>query len=670
MIEEIDRAKIIERFIASQERHPFLDEEAVLTHFSDDSGIWPGAKMSDRLRDLLKAPLKTPFTPQDLRRIIRAQYIEKALGGQGDWIGEIDKVAGHIGGQTSIRRVEDDEWDEIADLGRALYVLEGDSIPEEMRDSREKAVAAAAARIMGRGITPSLDNLDLNVSDDDVAKATLQIQSLLDFTGVEFAVKRTLEDLKQQGRRGDIYLSGRRSDLEKKFHAPPLHFILQLAMKSPAVGTSSQPEQDFNKARSLATDLLAVMDVEPFSQFDDMFVNAGNLIKRLRDLALFDACHSLRQWRPEDARFILMSFFSSVDGAKLKAAVGWDVGEALDLLDGVFNVALTDGSTFSRGQLERSCSADSDLGALLAHFAHEMGKVNSGLVSPLSDADALFKPLIEIAPDRYMLVSRSCAGPAFYEAIQSGVRKAFGEKYASDLSGNGTERVVKDLFANAGIAPLVVNELYDMGDAGDGECDLVYGNDGLVVFTETKAKPLTRATMGGKPGEALLDLAGGMFAGQLQALHHEKLLRTSKRLKFQSGDHIALDGRSIIKLSITLLDHGALQDRVLLRMFYETLLNLRYASVPGFKKTGQVNKLNAIIAKVVKDILDLQSLGCSPIEEVKSTASLNVGLLAIILGDCKASGSKDVLSDFCDRVTEPVTYGTFNPMTEYLFGRT
>ena len=82
--------------------------------------------------------------------------------------------------------------------------------------------------------------------------------------------------------------------------------------------------------------------------------------------------------------------------------------------------------------------------------------------------------------------------------------------------------------------------------------------------------------MAGVQGDALLDFAGGMFAAQAQALRHERILRTRGRIDFcDRTPPLVWRQRKITRLSVTLLNHGALQDRMIFWNLYEALIRAK-----------------------------------------------------------------------------------------------
>jgi hypothetical protein len=270
----------------------------------------------------------------------------------------------------------------------------------------------------------------------------------------------------------------------------------------------------------------------------------------------------------------------------------------------------------------------------------------------------MFKPLIQLGLNHLLLPATSMMGPAFYEATMGALRKFISAPAADKLQGDGTERVVIGLFQRAKFNPTFVAKKY-VDALGDGECDLVLESDADILLVECKAKALTRGAMAGVQGDALLDFAGGMFAAQTQALRHERILRSVGHIEFIDGSRLEMRGRRITRLSVTLLDHGALQDKMTLANMFDAMLGASFKATPGYSKYRQIDKLNRTLNDLRSEVAKLQAVGQHIKAQRLNAASLNVGQLEVIL-----DGVAD-LEQFRKRVAQPVTSMTLNPLLEY-----
>ena len=200
---------------------------------------------------------------------------------------------------------------------------------------------------------------------------------------------------------------------------------------------------------------------------------------------------------------------------------------------------------------------------------------------------------------------------------------------------------------------------YNEGAETDaGECDLVFEDDDNILLIECKAKPLTRATMGGENFAAVLDYAASVVASQVQALQHERLLRDHGEIRFDAGQCLRHKGREITRLSVTLLDHGSLQDRFLFVNLVEPLLCSKIVVEPG-AGTSRYDGLAKQLDRHRTEMKAVEGRKKSPWVEALGAASLSYGQLAVILIENQS------VSALIDVLRKPATFATMNPLLEY-----
>ena len=380
-----------------------------------------------------------------------------------------------------------------------------------------------------------------------------------------------------------------------------------------------------------------------------------DLLTSARRRALFDHLFQLRQWRLSLTPEFLLEFFAGDYDDIFSERLGWTPADAAYLCKATMHFANRDPNLITVSALRQAGIQQPLLGRTLPHFAHADGTVNAQYLSPYvaQKADLMFKPFIRFEPNHLLLPAASLMGPAFYEATMAALRRHVSTTAVDALQGIGTERVILSFFRRSGFEPTFIAAKYDLA-VGAGECDLVFETDGDILLVECKAKALTRGSMAGIQGDALLDFAGGMFAAQTQALRHERILRSVGAITFSDGSRLEWKGRRITRLSITLLDHGALQDRMTFRNLLEGLLGAAFQMAPGYAKSDQVQKLNAILDDLRSEVAALDRVGRSVPALVHNAASLNVGQLEVIL-----DGAAD-LEQFRKRISTPLTFMTLN----------
>jgi len=173
-----------------------------------------------------------------------------------------------------------------------------------------------------------------------------------------------------------------------------------------------------------------------------------------------------------------------------------------------------------------------------------------------------------------------------------------------------------------------------------------------------KAKALTSATMGGEPLEAVLDFARGLLASQVQALRHERLLRTLGNIEFTNGAVLEWQNREIIRLTVTLLSHSSLQNSDLFWTIFNPLLNSELTYNAGHLQGSKIDTLNKTLSKMRAEIALILSTGVHFSIIKSECASLSVGQLAVFVEDVGD------LTHFLGRVRSSLTYRAFDPVFE------
>jgi hypothetical protein len=535
----------------------------------------------DRLRPLLRTRKSSGFDTHDLRAVAGAFLFERALGVEPlDRAAPLMTVLACLQANSSVPVPGDPVWQEVVTIGRALIVVGA----FWRHDPRHEEVAGAIGRLRAAGYKISLRYGRPWMSPSNLAKATSKISELL----APIGLKTVFENLATQMRRDGIYdfnqyLLGRRYQATGRPASFPYGFLVQLAAKLPDDPVfATDPAANWKEAVLLARDLVTALDIEPQNQFWTISLAPKRLDALLREVGLYDHLFGLRQWSLWFAPFMLKHFFGAEFDARLTEVRGWTI--EVKLCEAVVLKTKTDPARLTRADLRSTGLSDSRLDVLLPHFVHTPGRVNAGYGSPLSaeSSDLMFRPLIEGSDGSFVVPLASIAGPAFYEAAITAVRPALPKSKVTHLAGDGTERVILAIFELAGLSPTLVGAKYNVGKPDEGECDLVFESDTHIVLLECKAKALTRAAMAGAPEAALEVYVGGVLNAQSQCLQHERLLRTKGRIDFEGGRRLDCRDREIVRLSVTLLDHGTLQDD---KFFWALATTLRRSRKSRLKKS-------------------------------------------------------------------------------------
>lgn len=551
-------------------------------------------------------------------------------------------------------------WLEAMLIGRAFAVLK--RFP--FSNARTKAVADAANRIKRYGYAFSIQSGQYQIRAEGVKNIVGEIWKCLQRLGCLNALANIMQiAAATQEYAYEQFLFGRKyaGGLGDRPPGIPIGLLYNIAIKLPSRGTNERNAKPFwDKAVCLARDLVAMLDLEPYSQFALLGLDVRALEDSLRKVAHYDHCFSLRQWHLSFTPQFLNVFFGQSFDEDMKMRYGWNVSDAVKLAL-ILKVYSKPGIQTVPVPLIECDFAPGVFQAMLPFFAHGEGKANKNYFSPIEGEgpDAIFKPLILLKGNTLLLPTASVLGPAIFEATFAAWKITKSAEEIKSLRGGGAERLTKHLFIKYGFKPSFENAIYMMDGQVAGECDLVFEDKENIIFVECKAKVLTRGAMTGTQGDALLDFAGGLFASQAQSLRHERILRSLDTINFIDRSKLEFRGRRITRLTVTLLDHGALQDRLMLGNVYNALLRAQFTCDPGYSKRKQVEEFNAKLRSFQEETHLLVAAGQHINAHPLNAASASVAQLDVLLEGVRS------LSEVRTRLSSPMTFSTFNVLLEH-----
>jgi hypothetical protein len=552
-------------------------------------------------------------------------------------------------------------WQEAILIGRAFSAL--NRFP--FSDARTKAVADAATRLTKAGYILTIESGQFQLERKTMEKIVSDIEKnlrqlgclnvILNIIGVGIS---TYNYAYGQFLFGRVYAKG----LGNRSPAIPIGLLYNIAVKLPIrPPIASNPSVAWGKSVAAARDLTAVLNLEPYSQFAFLGMDAPGLESGLRQVAHYDHCFSLRQWHLSFTPEFLVVFFGESFDAEMSRRLGWSMADAVRLARSINDLAARDPRVIPVDALLISGLGRQVVFSMLPFFSYKEEEPNINYRSPFdaTGPDIIFKPFILFNRQFLLLPTASVVGPAFFEAAFAALKSIRTDQEISNLRGDGTERLAKHVFAKRGFQPAFENAKYDLGELGAGECDLVFEDEENIVLVECKAKALTRGAMTGTQGEALLDFSSGLFASQAQALRHERILRSVGSITFLDGGRLEFRDRRIVRLTVTLLDHGALQDRWMLRNVYSALLTAQVSCAENYPKKKQVDSFNENLKLFQRETQLLQACGQDINSHPLNVASTSVAQLDVILDGVQS------LTDVRAHLSFPTTFSTFNVLSEH-----
>ncbi|PXW18963.1 hypothetical protein BY447_0527 [Pantoea sp. JKS000250] len=171
--------------------------------------------------------------------------------------------------------------------------------------------------------------------------------------------------------------------------------------------------------------------------------------------------------------------------------------------------------------------------------------------------------------------------------------------------GKYLERFLIERFENSGIK-VYSGDFISLDRKTSGDCDLFIASPKANYIFELKKKSLTRKAMSGEDFSLIRDLGDSVMRSQSQCAKIEYVLLTDNQLtlKDDRGEHlIKYNGMPVQKISVSLNDFGALQDKTV----FNTILRLSTQTV--FSSTDPVIDLSLVNwRKYLKIFMDYNSL--------------------------------------------------------------
>ena len=414
----------------------------------------------------------------------------------------------------------------------------------------------------------------------------------------------------------------------------PIGYLLNLCVKhlekSPIL--SPNPQENWERMVELARSFTSVLDVQPYNSFQLDFKTLDNLSEFLQEIAVYDSIFCLNQLRPSDVPRILRGLFSLInvdDINKIQVQLGWIPEQAILVAEAILNIDVDKLSPiiFTKEQVKDQLP-DLDttvIENILDIYCHSHNPANSEYKIPTDFRDKKYnfflKPLLKLDRGEYVLMHRSWCSPAFYEALVDTLKKINIPHDIHHKMGDYLERFVKEQLQTLKIK---YNYGYYPVDSGkyqtskkQGECDIIIESDDTIIFIEIKKKSLRNNAKGGCDATIFADLAGSLLDSQIQLGWHEIIIRSEGYLELTPNKEpnnkyrLELNGRSIERVTLTLLDFGGFQDRNLLYQFLQLMLSTSSIDAPDSANAKEVidkSKINKTLPIFLQQHEDLKSL--------------------------------------------------------------
>lgn len=553
-----------------------LKNELIQNHVIDAKSLDPYFSVLDRLQDAVRVD----GLPGDEI--------------QGDW----DKAICH-----AYDHVKYHNWGMTDDVREKVY-------------SRVYEVSKAAKKLQAIGYSVIRNNGDIYFEEASETKLVYEIERLITTMGGLNVARRIFAmiahnyDTSQER----YHVVRRISQTGGGTPQIPFGYLLLLAAKHAAGNKPfKNTDENWEQLLWLSTNYAAVLDVQHYSPSAWASFDAVSLLPYLQELALYDTLFCIPQIRGSDIKKLICGILDGLDFDK-RYGGGWSISEVLVVITSLIDMSCNHCGPmrFEMHTIKKACPtiAQEIVSTILDEvLSHPLTGANQNFSKP-TDAprnsqkylghDSFLRPLLRLDQRTFFWLDRSICAPACLEALLTQLRP-FHKNFDQIQLGPAIERFLRKEFLSHGI-PTIRGTYRVNGE--DGECDLVVETTDTIIFIETKKKALTRSAKAGSDINLILDLTKSLLHAQVQAGWHEVRLRKCDFIELDDhGNKVRLElkGRNIERISVSFLDFGSFQDRILLKCFMEGTLNARFSvNEPSFKK--DFDELNNLLQDLEQQV--------------------------------------------------------------------
>ncbi|WP_092332437.1 MULTISPECIES: hypothetical protein [unclassified Pseudomonas] len=375
--------------------------------------------------------------------------------------------------------------------------------------------------------------------------------------------------------------------------AMPFGYLLAIASKYAGTRGNKDPRL-LDRLLMLIADIIVVYEIQPYSQLEAMYIKEEGLIEFIRTNILYDNFVGIAQTKASYASSLIKLLHAKFDGAKYES-FGVPVKDvarvALALISKAEPKKFTT-VTVKDLALKTRIPEFKILAAMDNLLSVASGDVNSGLQFPPSslDIDHYFKPAIKIGKT-YKIFPKSIASLGCINTVCASIGLPNG-KWANEIDselGYAIEEYLRRAFVDKGIS-ITYGDRF--GGDSDLEVDLLCETDKDIFIFEMKKKGLTRQAQSGDQSKILTDLADSVLASHFQAMRIENVLKNNDSLHLinKEGEQtIRLNNRQVQRISVSLPDFGALQDKTVLQRLL-TIAAFSHASHPNSDEDKKLRK--------------------------------------------------------------------------------
>jgi hypothetical protein len=261
------------------------------------------------------------------------------------------------------------------------------------------------------------------------------------------------------------------SDMQNIEPDLPIGYLINIALKHIRINIElSQTDivNHMNELFELAKRYCSLYDVQSYNQWEDIIIAHENLPYKLHEFVLYDTIFNINQFNPYHIREFLKEIFSDIDERK----IGINISQYIDFISNIlenqkdtFTPCIINKREFYRRNISLLTTTIDKLFNIFSFNYYEVNKQYK-FPSQYSECNAPFRPLINIAQDKFVLLNPSICSFGAYEALLDHIRSKISD--IDDKIGLQMEHYVKKLLSNHNI-------IYSCGKYKDksAECDII-----------------------------------------------------------------------------------------------------------------------------------------------------------------------------------------------------
>jgi hypothetical protein len=372
----------------------------------------------------------------------------------------------------------------------------------------------------------------------------------------------------------------------------PVGWLFSLGLRHLGQGGKAQkPAVAWKTIAQLATDFVAAMNCQRYSQYEEIDINPANSWRVLRDSLLWREIFVLPQVPPQVLSRLREAFRALITPEE-EQLFDWRFDAAFDELDDLLSRSLNHKlTTHPRLAIAR------DYPNLWKIGIGELGRVNSAYANPTAGGARNQSSFIFFARDKdnVLTLPAPFLREAFCQAAFAQIWGKLQPSRASDIVGKTFERALERA-CQGKAANVHAGAKYNVGKQTF-EIDVATRDSDRIVLFETKAKSLTAQARSGNMMAFYADFADSYLAIVQQLVRHEDCLRQGLTPLTTPGE-VCHDFRPL-KVAVSPLSYGPISDKMLASGLLRCFANIALQPVSSDPAAKMVtDKFNRAVRQI------------------------------------------------------------------------